>query len=157
MQAQLEACAAHSHSTLLDRRRPVWEAHVIDGLRGRQAGMYICFHHAMLDGATGIALATIMLDRTPTPPKAPLASRIRAEGRPPQTAALAGPALRHDIAQHAKLVRRLPDLFSFLAGGEERPGGAAVRRSLAFGPPTPEPAQRLDQRQAQHRRPLIVP
>ena len=53
--AQLEACAARIHSTLMDRSRPLWEAHVIDGLDTGQVGLYVRVHHAVLDGAAGMA------------------------------------------------------------------------------------------------------
>jgi WS/DGAT/MGAT family acyltransferase len=132
--AQLEACAARIHSTLLDRSRPLWEAHVVDGLGGRRVGMYIRFHHAMLDGRAGMALASVMFDRSPTPRRVARPSRNRMERKPPGTAELAGAALRHDIAQYAALVRQLPDLVRMLAGSADRPRGSAVRGNFAFGP-----------------------
>ncbi len=83
-------------------------------------------HHAVLDGAAGIALADALLDRTPVPRAVPRPPRgRRAPPTAPGFAALAGAALRHDVAQYAKLVRHLPDLVTAVAGivrGPRTPG-----------------------------------
>ena len=141
-QAQLEACAARIHSTLMDRRRPLWEVHVVEGLATGQVGLYVRVHHAVLDGAAGMALAGALLDPTPLPrdlPRPPRGRRVQVE--PPGIADLARAALRHDVAQYSKLLRQLPDLVGILAGSGRRPGASAVaepaRRSRAFGPRTP--------------------
>ncbi|MGW4330125.1 WS/DGAT/MGAT family O-acyltransferase [Nocardia sp. NPDC004573] len=42
--------AAGLHSTLLDRHRPLWEAHLIEGLAGDRVGLYAKMHHALIDG-----------------------------------------------------------------------------------------------------------
>jgi diacylglycerol O-acyltransferase / wax synthase len=39
------------HSVLLDRSRPLWEIHLIEGLEKRQFAMYQKIHHAAIDGA----------------------------------------------------------------------------------------------------------
>ncbi|MFV0477745.1 MAG: wax ester/triacylglycerol synthase family O-acyltransferase [Parahaliea sp.] len=51
-QAQLAAAVARMHSNLLDRDRPLWEFHLIEGLEGRRFAFYIKIHHALCDGAT---------------------------------------------------------------------------------------------------------
>jgi diacylglycerol O-acyltransferase len=140
-QAQFEACAARIHSTLLDRRRPLWEAHVIEGLKTGQVGLYMRVHHAVLDGAAGMALMGALLDTTPVPRKIPRPPRQKGgAGDTPGTIALAVAALRHDAAQYAKLVRGLPDLARIVTGTGQAPRGHLApppRRSLAFGPRTP--------------------
>ncbi len=140
-QAQLEACAARIHSTLLDRSRPLWEVHAIEGLRTGQAAFYMRVHHAVLDGAGGMALAEALFDRTPAPRKTPPPPRGgRVEDDAPGTAELAGAALRHDVAQYAKLVRQLPVLARIVLSARARPRGPVstpARRGLPFGPRTP--------------------
>ncbi|MGY2029322.1 WS/DGAT/MGAT family O-acyltransferase [Nocardia gipuzkoensis] len=42
--------AAGLHSTLLDRHKPLWEAHLIEGLAGDRVGLYAKMHHALIDG-----------------------------------------------------------------------------------------------------------
>ena len=40
------------HEPLLDRRKPLWELHLIDGIRGRKFAAYMKLHHAYADGVT---------------------------------------------------------------------------------------------------------
>ncbi len=49
---QLSAAIARMHSNLLDRDRPLWEFHLIEGLSNRRFAFYIKIHHAICDGAT---------------------------------------------------------------------------------------------------------
>jgi hypothetical protein len=89
-QAQLEAGVARIHATLMDRRRPLWEAHVIEGLQSGQVGLYIRVHHAVLDGAAGMALAGALLDPAPEPREVPRPPRgRRAQAAPPGIVELA--------------------------------------------------------------------
>jgi WS/DGAT/MGAT family acyltransferase len=140
-QAQLEAGAARIHSTLMDRRRPLWEAHVIEGLKSGQVALYIRVHHAVLDGAAGMALADALLDPTAVPREVPRPPRgRRAKIDTPGFGELARAALGHDVAQYSKLLRQLPELVGLLTGTGKHardPAAMPVRRSRAFGPRTP--------------------
>ena len=48
------------HATLLDRNRPLWEMHLIEGLQNRQFAVYTKYHHAVIDGVRSIHLAQSM-------------------------------------------------------------------------------------------------
>lgn len=140
---QLERCTARLHSELMDRRLPLWEVHVIEGLQGGQAAFYMKVHHAVLDGAAGVALARALFDVAPQLAGGRAASRtatIKAEH--PGIVGLAAAALRHDAAQYVKLVRHLPDVFRVLAGMVRNSGGgdegpSPLRQNFSFGPKTP--------------------
>jgi diacylglycerol O-acyltransferase len=48
--------ASRLHSRLLDRERPLWEFHLIEGLENNQFAVYMKMHHAGIDGMGGIEL-----------------------------------------------------------------------------------------------------
>jgi diacylglycerol O-acyltransferase len=48
--------ASRLHSRLLDRERPLWEFHLIEGLEGNRFALYMKMHHAAIDGMGGIEL-----------------------------------------------------------------------------------------------------
>ena len=49
------------HSAVMDRERPLWEFHLIEGLRGKQFAIYIKLHHALIDGVAGKRMVMKML------------------------------------------------------------------------------------------------
>lgn len=49
----------------LDRRRPLWESYVIEGLPDDRFAILSKIHHATVDGASGAELLTLMLDASP--------------------------------------------------------------------------------------------
>jgi len=54
-----------------DRTRPLWQFHVIDGLRGGKAALVQKLHHTIADGETSVAMSLQFLDfarDTPEPP-----------------------------------------------------------------------------------------
>jgi WS/DGAT/MGAT family acyltransferase len=52
-QEQLFAKLDELHSSVLDRRKPLWEGHLIDGLEYGRFAVYIKAHHALADGTSG--------------------------------------------------------------------------------------------------------
>ena len=53
--------ASRLHGTLLERSRPLWEMHLIEGLQNRQFAVYTKTHHAAVDGARSIHISRSML------------------------------------------------------------------------------------------------
>jgi diacylglycerol O-acyltransferase len=62
---ELFALISQLHSTLLDRSRPLWEVHLIEGLRDREFAVYTKLHHATVDGVAGIRLTEGGCSRDP--------------------------------------------------------------------------------------------
>lgn len=53
---ELLALASRLHGTLLDRQRPLWEFHLIEGLEGNRFAAYTKVHHAMVDGISAMRI-----------------------------------------------------------------------------------------------------
>ncbi len=60
----LELCS-RLHSTRLAWERPLWEAHVIEGLRDGRVAMYTKTHHALVDGVSAMRLLQSVLSTDP--------------------------------------------------------------------------------------------
>ena len=132
--AQLEALAARLHMELLDRTRPLWRLVVIDGLASGELALYAQFHHAVLDGQSGVLLANALYDPTP---RARTVRRPPAEpGEHPGSAELAIEALRHDAGQMFDLVRHSPEMLRALAGLVTRRDEGSSAPNLRFAPRT---------------------
>jgi diacylglycerol O-acyltransferase len=67
--AELESLVSGILSRLMDRRKPLWDLHVIDGLEGGRSAILARVHHALADGVAGASLVKIMLDESPSPPR----------------------------------------------------------------------------------------
>lgn len=61
------------HSRQLDKTKPLWECHLIEGLKNKQFAIYMKIHHAMIDGMGGVHL---MQAAYSTDPKQPLDTSI---------------------------------------------------------------------------------
>jgi diacylglycerol O-acyltransferase / wax synthase len=61
---ELAEIAADIMGRPLDRTRPLWEIHMIEGLENGNVAMVSKTHHAAIDGASGAELSTNLLDRS---------------------------------------------------------------------------------------------
>lgn len=64
---QLEDLVAQLHATTLDRKKPLWQFTIIEGIEGRQAALYSKVHHAAVDGGAGMAITKALYDVTEEP------------------------------------------------------------------------------------------
>jgi diacylglycerol O-acyltransferase len=53
---ELLELASRLHGSLLDRHRPLWEAHLIEGLSDGRYAVYTKFHHSLMDGVSALRL-----------------------------------------------------------------------------------------------------
>jgi len=93
--ADLAHYAADVLSQPLDRTRPLWEMHVVEGLEGGLIAGVAKIHHAAIDGVLGVELTANLMDLTPTTAAVPPPSEPWRPDPLPSWVALTGEALRH--------------------------------------------------------------
>ena len=59
---ELQQFIARVFSRQLDRRRPLWEMYIIEGLKDGRWALLFKTHHAMVDGISNLELVTVLLD-----------------------------------------------------------------------------------------------
>ena len=64
-QRELGVLVSRLHSAKMDRRYPLWECHLIEGLEGDQWSMYMKVHHSQIDGVGGVRLLKRILSADP--------------------------------------------------------------------------------------------
>jgi WS/DGAT/MGAT family acyltransferase len=64
---QLRQLAGRIYSQRLDRSKPLWEVWLVQGLEGNRFALINKTHHALVDGVSGVDLATVLFDVSPVP------------------------------------------------------------------------------------------
>jgi diacylglycerol O-acyltransferase len=116
---ELTAVAGELVARPLDRARPLWEVHVLEGLADGGFALLTRLHHAVIDGVSGIELMSTLL--TPEPTTAapePKADPWRPEPLPSEarlSADAAADLVRHPARLAAAAVRGSRDRIARLA------------------------------------------
>lgn len=79
------------HTSLLDRHHPLWELHVVEGLKDGRFALYTKMHHALIDGVSAVKLMQRTMSTDPDD------TRVRAMWnlpRPPRPPSNGGDASR---------------------------------------------------------------
>ncbi|HSW14442.1 MAG TPA: wax ester/triacylglycerol synthase family O-acyltransferase [Solimonas sp.] len=117
---ELGTLISRLHSYPLDRRRPLWEVHLIEGLENRRFALYTKLHHSQVDGVGGARMIQGSMSTDPDdrrcaapwegqvpagsaprrakPPRAPLKQLLREQFEalvPAAKTLVAKPALEH--------------------------------------------------------------
>ena len=87
---ELLALVSRLHSTLLDRKRPLWETHLIEGLDDGRFAVYSKVHHALLDGVAAMKLLERSLSTDPDERDMPMPFGVLPERRRESDAGGAG-------------------------------------------------------------------
>jgi WS/DGAT/MGAT family acyltransferase len=66
---QLKLLTARIFSQRLDRSKPLWEVWFVQGLEDDRFAIISKTHHALVDGISGVDLATVLFDLNPVPPE----------------------------------------------------------------------------------------
>ncbi|MGH2857648.1 MAG: WS/DGAT/MGAT family O-acyltransferase [Solirubrobacteraceae bacterium] len=64
---ELRRMAGRVFSQALDRSRPLWELWLVEGLAGGRFALLSKTHHALVDGISGVEIATVLFDSSPAP------------------------------------------------------------------------------------------
>jgi diacylglycerol O-acyltransferase / wax synthase len=64
---QLALLIGRIFSQRLDRSKPLWEMWLVQGLEGNRFVLISKTHHALVDGISGVDLATVLFDANPVP------------------------------------------------------------------------------------------
>jgi diacylglycerol O-acyltransferase / wax synthase len=64
-QRELGVLVSRLHSAKMDRRYPLWECHLIEGLEDNLWSMYMKVHHSQIDGVGGVRLLKRILSADP--------------------------------------------------------------------------------------------
>jgi WS/DGAT/MGAT family acyltransferase len=91
---QLRALAARVHSQRLDRSKPLWETWLVQGLEGNRFALISKTHHALVDGVSGVDLATVLFDLEPVPEPTPYEGEPWAPAPEPSSVQLAARGLK---------------------------------------------------------------
>ena len=68
---ELAELAADIHSRPMDRSRPLWDMHIVEGLEDGLMAVIARTHHAAIDGASGVDITVNLLDLSPEPAPVP--------------------------------------------------------------------------------------
>ncbi len=133
--------AARLFSQRLDRSKPLWELYLVEGLDDGNFALISKTHHALVDGVSGVDLATVLFDLSPegtelppaepwVPHREPTGAELVARGVEDAARTAAGLAARIVTDAHP---RRTLDRARELAAGV----GSVARTALKAPPDTP--------------------
>jgi diacylglycerol O-acyltransferase len=63
--ADLKAAAARILSVTMDRRHPLWDITLMQGLKGDRTAIVVRVHHCLADGIAGVGLMNVLMDPEP--------------------------------------------------------------------------------------------
>jgi WS/DGAT/MGAT family acyltransferase len=157
-EAALLRLAARIFSQSLDRAKPLWELWLVDGLESGGFAFISKTHHSLVDGVSGVDLASVLFDISPEgTPGLPEATEPWVPQPLPSKAALAGLGVTGGIRQVAAVatsaVRGASDPGALAAGARELVGGVGEIVRVGLNPP---PVTPLDVTPGPHRRLAVV-
>jgi diacylglycerol O-acyltransferase / wax synthase len=103
---QLRKMAARVFSQQLDRTKPLWELWLVQGLTRKRFALITKTHHALVDGVSGVDIATVLFDAKPVPEPAEPADDWVPDPEP-SSASLAAKGVEGLLGTPLRLVRRL--------------------------------------------------
>ena len=152
-ETELKRLAGRVFSQALDRSRPLWELWLVEGLAGGRFAVLSKTHHALVDGISGVDIATVLFDASPEPlPVAPPEQEWVARPLPSSAQLLADALLERatvpgEVARGVRAAFRGPRTVAGRVGRAAQSVGA-----LAWSGLQPAPASPFNVRIGPHRR-----
>jgi diacylglycerol O-acyltransferase len=154
---QLIALTTRIQENLLDRERPLWELWFVEGLEDGNVAIIQKTHHALIDGVSGVDVATLLLDASPdySPPEVP---EWTAEPGPAPSQLLID-SLVERATEPAEIVRSIRSLLRGPRLAFEQFTGMSRSMSTMVSRDTIAPVTSLNRRVGRHRRlsPVRIP
>ena len=150
---ELKRLAGRVFSQPLDRGRPLWELWLVEGLADGRFALLSKTHHALVDGVSGVDIATVLFDASAEPmPAAPPEHEWQPKPLP-SPAQLLGEALVERATVPAEFARGMRAVLRGPRGVARRAAEAAAAIG-AFGAAglSPAPPSRFNVRIGPHRR-----
>src|SRR5256712_5158734 len=103
-EAELKKLVGRLCSRALERDKPLWEMWLVEGLGESRFAIVSKTHHCMLDGVSGVDLATVLMDRhpDPSPPTAPAPWKPR---KAPKAADLLVSSIKEQLSNPLRMAR----------------------------------------------------
>lgn len=128
---ELARYAAEVLARPLDRSRPLWEIHVVDGLEGGLVAAVAKLHHSAIDGIAGAEVTGLLMDLSPEVASVSQPDRTFND-QEPTAIALVADAARASLVRIPKAIRTVAPLPLALAR-------MAVRNRRSHTMPAPSP------------------
>ncbi|MBL8929601.1 MAG: wax ester/triacylglycerol synthase family O-acyltransferase [Kineosporiaceae bacterium] len=138
---QLEDLVARIQSRRLDRRRPLWELAVVEGLADGRFAVITKAHQALVDGRHALDLGHVVLDEDPHVREHP--PQTWHPAREPSIGELVVGAIAESVTRPTRIVETLRaglgDVRRTASKATEAVGGLAVAARIAANPPPRSP------------------
>lgn len=151
---QLIALTTRVQENLLDRTRPLWELWMVEGLEGGHVAIIQKTHHALIDGVSGVDVATLLLDTSPHP-EPPVVPDWTPEASPSPSQLLFD-SLRERVTEPAEIVRSVRSAFRGPRLATERALRTARSMSTLVSRDVLAPQTSINGRTGRHRRLSVV-
>jgi diacylglycerol O-acyltransferase len=134
---ELFVLVSRLHGILLDRSRPLWEYHLIEGLQSGQFALYAKMHHGLIDGIAGMRLLQSSLSEDPDERGVPYAwakdARRHTKERPVEPSKPALFAVAETLQTQLGLIPGVARALAKTVAAVQRP--ADTRMALPFQAP----------------------
>jgi WS/DGAT/MGAT family acyltransferase len=154
---QLFQLTARIVSQQLDRSKPLWESWLVEGLEDDRFALIFKTHHSLVDGVSGVDLATVLFDLAPTPAPPPTDLEPWHPKPEPSPAELLLAGARGAIGTAAEIVTRALGAATRPASSLEKLRDAAEGLGeIIWAGLNPAPATPLNVEIGPHRRYTVV-